>query len=141
MSLPTTHHTLAIQQLALTEAKINVYTLVFHTGPLPPQNVTVGPITASQISVRWVLPDALYVAGWTFVVRYEDMSSRQERLFGVPNISRASEAGGLQSYTAVIGGLKSYRKYRIVVYTVARHGIESCGSGPLIVQTGEHLQI
>ncbi|XP_047451818.1 phosphatidylinositol phosphatase PTPRQ, partial [Mugil cephalus] len=106
-----------------------------YTRPLPPQNVTVGPITASQISVRWVLPDALYVSGWTFVLRYEDMSSRQERVFGVPDISRASEAGGFQSYSAVIEGLESYRKYKIEVYTIARHGIGSCGSGPLIVQT------
>lgn len=77
------------------------------------------------------------MAGWTFVVHYVDMSSRQERIVGKTNISRSSLAGGLQSYTAVIGGLESYRKYRIEVYTVTQHGIESCGQVPLTVQTGK----
>ncbi|XP_023131150.3 phosphatidylinositol phosphatase PTPRQ isoform X1 [Amphiprion ocellaris] len=106
-----------------------------YTRPLPPQNITVGLITASQISVHWMLPGAQYVARLTFVVRYEDISSRQDKVVGMNNISRVSRTGGLQSYTAVIGGLESYRKYRIEVYTVAQHGIESCGQTPLIVQT------
>ncbi|XP_067445742.1 phosphatidylinositol phosphatase PTPRQ [Thunnus thynnus] len=106
-----------------------------YTRPLSPQNITTGPITVCQISVHWMLPDAPYVAGWTFVVHYVDMSSRQERIVGKTNISRSSLAGGLQSYTAVIGGLESYRKYRIEVYTVTQHGIESCGQVPLTVQT------
>lgn len=112
---------------------------VFFTGPLPPQNITVGPITVSQISVHWVLRDAQLNAGWTFVVRYADMSSRQERIVGMTNISKLSETGGLQSYTAVIGGLESYRKYKVEVYTVTQHGIESCGQTPLTVQTGKHV--
>ncbi|XP_008281722.1 phosphatidylinositol phosphatase PTPRQ [Stegastes partitus] len=106
-----------------------------YTRPLPPQNLTAGPITASQITVHWMLSDAQYVAGWTFVVRYEDLSSRRDNIVGVNNISRVSESGGMQSYTAVIGGLESHRKYRIEVHTVAKHGIESCGRAPLTVQT------
>lgn len=78
------------------------------------------------------------MAGWIFVVRYLDMSSRQERIVGMTNISRSSETGGMQSHTVVIGGLESYRKYMVEVYTVTQHGIESCGQVPLTVQTGEH---
>ncbi|XP_078139181.1 phosphatidylinositol phosphatase PTPRQ [Centroberyx gerrardi] len=106
-----------------------------YTRPLPPQNITVGLITVSQISVHWMLPDSQYVIGWTFVVRYMDMTSRQERIAGMANISTSSGTGGLQSYTAVIGGLESYRKYRVGVYTVTQHGVESCGQAPLTVQT------
>lgn len=86
-----------------------------------------------------MLPDAQYVAGWTFVVHYVDMSSRQERIVGITNISKSSLAGGLQSYTAVIGGLESYRKYRVEVSTVTQHGIESCGQVHLTVQTGKRV--
>ncbi|XP_037623294.1 phosphatidylinositol phosphatase PTPRQ isoform X2 [Sebastes umbrosus] len=106
-----------------------------YTRPLPPQNITVGPVTVSQISVHWMLTDAQLRVGWTFVVRYVDMSSGQESIVGMSNISRLSETGGLQSYTAVIGGLESYRKYRVEVYTVTQHWIESCGQAPVTVQT------
>ncbi|KAK2842216.1 hypothetical protein Q5P01_012416 [Channa striata] len=106
-----------------------------YTRPLPPQNITVGPITTSQISVHWILPETHHVAGWTFVVRYMDMSSRQERIIGMSNISSSSESGRLQSHTAVLGGLESYRKYMVEVYTITQHGVESCGQLPLIVQT------
>ncbi|KAM3838280.1 uncharacterized protein ACN63O_023158, partial [Diretmus argenteus] len=108
---------------------------VAYTRPLPPQNITVGPVTVSQISVHWVLLDSQHVIGWTFAVRYMDMSSRQERIAGMANISISSGTGGLQSYTAVIGGLESYRKYRVGVYTITQRGIESCGQAPLTVQT------
>ncbi|TMS05999.1 Phosphatidylinositol phosphatase PTPRQ [Larimichthys crocea] len=63
------------------------------------------------------------------------MSSRQERIVGMNNISKLSETSGLQSCTAVIGGLESYRKYRVEVFTITQHGIESCGQTPLTVQT------
>ncbi|XP_070686459.1 phosphatidylinositol phosphatase PTPRQ [Pempheris klunzingeri] len=106
-----------------------------HTRPLPPQNITVGPITVSQISVHWMLTAAQLRVGWTFVVRYVDMSSRQERIVGMRNISMLSETGGLQSYTAVIGGLESHRKYRVEVYTLTHYGIESCGQAAVTVQT------
>ncbi|AWP08523.1 putative phosphatidylinositol phosphatase PTPRQ [Scophthalmus maximus] len=105
-------------------------------GPLPPQNLTVGSTTVSQIRVHWMLPDVQCVAGWTFVVRYVDMSSRQQRIVGMADISWMSETGGSQSYTAVIGGLASHRKYMVDVYTVTQHGIESCGQVPVTVQTG-----
>lgn len=111
--------------------------VLFLTGPLPPQNITVGPITVSQISVHWMLTDAQLRVGWTFVVRYVDMSSRKESMVGMTNISRFSETGGLQSYTAVIGGLESYRKYRVEVYTVTQNGVQSCGRAPVTVQTGK----
>lgn len=114
--------------------------VLFLPVPLPPRNVTVGHITVSQISVHWTLTDAQLKLGWTFVVRYSDMSSGQERIVGMTNISRVSEPGGLQSYTAVIGGLESYRKYRVEVYTVTQCGIESCGQAPLTVQTGKHVK-
>nr|XP_020467948.1 phosphatidylinositol phosphatase PTPRQ isoform X2 [Monopterus albus] len=106
-----------------------------YTRPLPPQNITVGPITVSQINVHWMLPEAQCVAGWTFVVRCVDMSSKRERIVRMTNISISSETGGLQSHTAVIGGLDSYKKYMINVYTVTKQGIESCGQVPLTVQT------
>lgn len=79
------------------------------------------------------------MAEWTFVVHYVDMSSKQEKIVGMTNISRSSLGGGLQSYTAVIGGLESYRKYRIEVHTVTQHGIESCGQVHLTVQTGKRV--
>ncbi|XP_039664458.1 phosphatidylinositol phosphatase PTPRQ isoform X3 [Perca fluviatilis] len=106
-----------------------------YTRPLPPQNITVGSVSISQISVHWMMMAAQFRVGWTFVVRYVDMSSRQERIVGMTNISRLSETGGLQSYAAVIGGLESYRKYRVEVYTVTQHGIESCGQAPVTVLT------
>ncbi|XP_049930076.1 phosphatidylinositol phosphatase PTPRQ isoform X4 [Epinephelus moara] len=106
-----------------------------YTRPLPPQNVTISHITVRQISVHWMLTDAQSRVGWTFVVRYVDMSSRQQRILGMTNISRLSETGGLQSYTAVIGGLESYRKYSVEVYTVTQHGIESCGQAFVTAQT------
>ncbi|XP_028441228.1 phosphatidylinositol phosphatase PTPRQ isoform X2 [Perca flavescens] len=106
-----------------------------YTRPLPPQNITVGSVSVSQISVHWMMMDAQFRVGWTFVVRYVDMSSRQERIVGMTNNSRLSETGGLQSYTAVIGGLESYREYRVEVYTVTQHGIESCGQAPVTVLT------
>ncbi|XP_042351374.1 phosphatidylinositol phosphatase PTPRQ [Plectropomus leopardus] len=106
-----------------------------YTRPLPPQNITVGLITVSQISVHWMLTDAPLRLGWTFIVRCVDMSSRQERIVGMTNIFRLSETGGLQSYTAVIGRLESYRKYRVEVYTVTQHGIESCGPAAVTAQT------
>lgn len=113
---------------------LNIYA-AFLTGPRPAQNVTAGSITASHIRIHWMLPDAQHVAGWSFVVRYEDMSSRQDGVVGMTNISKTP---GLQTYTAVIGGLESHRKYRIEVYTVAQHGVGSCGPAALIVQTGKH---
>ncbi|XP_078113021.1 phosphatidylinositol phosphatase PTPRQ [Sander vitreus] len=106
-----------------------------YTRPPPPQNITVGSVSVSQISVHWMMMDAQVRVGWTFVLRYMDMSSRQERIVGMTNISRLSETGGLQSYTAVIGGLESYREYRVEVYTVTQHGIESCGQAPVTVST------
>ncbi|XP_067356322.1 phosphatidylinositol phosphatase PTPRQ isoform X2 [Channa argus] len=106
-----------------------------YTRPLTPQNITVGPVTISQISVHWILPETHHAAAWTFVVRYVDMSSSQERIVRMVNISRPSETGRLQSHTAVIGELESYRKYLVEVYTVTQHGVESCGHVPLTVQT------
>lgn len=109
---------------------------MFSTGPLPPQNITVGPVTASQVSVHWKLLSAPFVANWTFIVCCEDMSSGQDRI--VTNISRiSSEAEGFQFYSTVIGGLESYRKYRVDVYTITQHGIASCGQEPVTVQTGK----
>ncbi|XP_026167786.1 phosphatidylinositol phosphatase PTPRQ isoform X3 [Mastacembelus armatus] len=106
-----------------------------YTRPLPPQNITVGLITASQISVHWMLQGPQHVDGWTFVVRYVDLISKQERIVGMTNISRSFETGWLQSHIAVIGGLESYRKYMVEVSTVTQYGIEGCGQLPLIVQT------
>lgn len=86
-----------------------------------------------------MLPDAQYVAEWTFVVRYVDMTSRQERIVGMSNISMSSNAAGLLSYTVVIGGLEAYRKYTVEVYTVTQHGIESCGQAAVTVKTGKQV--
>ncbi|KAM8751980.1 phosphatidylinositol phosphatase PTPRQ [Acanthopagrus schlegelii] len=106
-----------------------------YTRPPPPQNITVGLITVSQISVHWMLTASKSKVGWAFSVRYVDMSTREERIIGMTNISRLSETNGLLSYTAVIGGLESYRKYTIEVYTITQRGIESSGQAPVSVQT------
>ncbi|XP_041854149.1 phosphatidylinositol phosphatase PTPRQ [Melanotaenia boesemani] len=108
-------------------------TLIAYMRPSPPQNISIGSITASQIRVNWMLSGAQCVAGWTFAVHCEDMISRQERL--VNNISRVVRADGMHFYSAVIGGLESYRKHRVEVFTVTRHGIRSCGQVPLTLQT------
>ncbi|CAJ1056803.1 phosphatidylinositol phosphatase PTPRQ [Xyrichtys novacula] len=105
------------------------------TRPLPPLNITVGLVTVSQITVHWMQTDAQSKAGCTFVVRYVDMTSKEGGTVGMRNISRSSDSVGLQSYTAVIGGLKSYRRYMVEVYTVAGHGIESCGQTPVTAVT------
>ncbi len=123
----------------MTGVTINVYAL-FLTGPPSPQNITVGPITDCQVSVRWMLTDEQLQAGWTFTVHYVDMFSRQEKIVGMTNISKLSEIDGLQSYSAMIGGLESYRKYRIKVFTVTQWGIESCEHTPVTVQTGKHIK-
>ncbi|XP_037307184.2 phosphatidylinositol phosphatase PTPRQ [Pungitius pungitius] len=110
-------------------------TLTAYTRPLPPQNITFGPSTVSQISVYWMLTGGHLRVGPTFAVRCVDMSSGQERLVGMTNISRLSDTRGRQAYTAVIGGLESHRKYGVEVYTVTQYGIESCGQAPVTVQT------
>ncbi|KAM8891585.1 phosphatidylinositol phosphatase PTPRQ isoform 2-T2 [Spinachia spinachia] len=110
-------------------------TLTAYTRPLPPENITFGPSTVGQISVHWMLTGGHLGVGWTFVMRCVDMSSRQERIVGMTNISRLFDTGGLQAYTAVIGGLESHRKYGVEVFTVTQHGIESCGQAPVTVQT------
>ncbi|XP_068168501.1 phosphatidylinositol phosphatase PTPRQ isoform X2 [Antennarius striatus] len=106
-----------------------------YTRPLPPKNITVGHITFNQVCVHWLLRNAHVTGESRFVVRYMDTSTREERIIGMTSISRFFETGSLQSYTAIIGGLESYKKYRIEVFTVAQHGIESCGHTPVTVQT------
>lgn len=129
MCLPYPRHTI----ISHVSSFIHLCSPFFVTGPPSPLNITVGSITISQISVHWMLTEQLK-AGWTFIVRYVDMYTRQDGILRMANFSRIS---GLQSYTAVIGGLESYRKYRIKVYTVTQWGIESCEQEPVTVQTGE----
>ncbi|CAG13065.1 unnamed protein product [Tetraodon nigroviridis] len=71
-----------------------------------------------------------------FLVRYVDVSTKQERILGMTNISKISETSLLQSYTAVIEGLASHRKYKINVSTVTQHWIESSKQEAVTVQTG-----
>lgn len=125
-------HTNDLKQLKMSN-------ISFLTGPPSPQNITFGPITVNQISVHWMLTGVQLKVGWTFVIRYLDMSTREERIVGMTSISRISETDGLQSYTAVIGGLESHRKYRVGVYTVTQSGIESCEQEPVTVQTGKYV--
>lgn len=115
-----------------------MYFVLSFTGPPSPQNITAGPITVTQISVHWVLTGAQLKASWTFVVCYIDVDTSQERIVGMANISKTS---GLQQYTAVVGGLESYRKYRIEVFTVTQHGIMSCEQESVTVQTGEQMTL
>lgn len=132
MCLPYLRHTITYH----ASSSIHLCSLlIFFTGPPSPLNITVGSITISQISVHWTLPEPLK-AGWMFIVRYVHMYTRQDGILRVANFSRIS---GLQSYSAVIGGLESYRKYRVEVYTVTQWGIESCEQEPVTVQTGEHV--
>lgn len=74
---------------------------------------------------------------WRFAVRYVDVSAGEERIVGMANVSRSSEDGSSHSYTAVIGGLESHRKYGVEVFTVTQHGMQSCGPPPVTVQTGK----
>ncbi|XP_056907492.1 phosphatidylinositol phosphatase PTPRQ isoform X3 [Takifugu flavidus] len=108
-----------------------------YTRPPSPQNITVSAVTTDHIQVHWTLPVALFDVGWTFLVRYMDMSNDQTmtRTVGMTKISRISETNPLRSYTAAIGGLESHRKYRIEVSTVTKHGIESCEQAAVVVQT------
>lgn len=106
-------------------------------GPLPPQDISVGSITASQITLHWMLPDTQCTAGWTFAVHCEDVSLRQERVLS--NISRVYGTNRKWFYTAMIGGLDAYTRYRIQVFTIAQFGIWSCGQAPLTVRTGKHV--
>ncbi|XP_067090347.1 phosphatidylinositol phosphatase PTPRQ-like [Osmerus mordax] len=103
-----------------------------HTRPLPPQNVSVGNITANQITVHWVAPESQHAEHWRVIVRWVDMSSGQERVEGVHNVSRRSRIGGRETYSAVIGQLESFRKYKVGVHTVTEGGVESCGDTCLI---------
>lgn len=111
-----------------------MFVCLFVLGPPSPQNITAAPLAVSQIKVRWVLSGAQLRADWTFVIRHEDVDTSQQRILITANDSLIS---GLQQYTAVIGGLQSYRKYRIEVFTVTRHGIPSCEQQPVTVRTGE----
>lgn len=111
--------------------------VIFLTGPFPPQNVTVGDVTVDQISVHWLLTDAHYILGWSFLVHYVDLALKEDKIAGMTNISRSSKTVRLHSYTAIIGGLESYRNYSIEVYTVTQYGIKSCGQTPLLVHTGK----
>lgn len=111
----------------------------FFTGPPSPQNIIVGSITIDQIQVHWTLPDTPLNVHWMFLVRYVDMSTDQEKIVRMTNISRISETSVLQSYTAMIGGLESHRKYRIDVSTVTQLGIESCEQAVVTVQTGKYI--
>lgn len=117
---------------------VYVFFFISFTGPPSPQNITAGPVTVTQITVHWVLTGAQPKASWTFVVHYMDVDTSQERIVGMGNISKTS---GLQQYTAVIGGLESYRKYRIEVFTVTQHGILSCEQESVTVQTGEQMTL
>lgn len=109
----------------------------FFTGPPSPQNMTVGSRSVDQILVHWTIPDAPLTLGWVFLVSWVDLSTEQERIVGMTNISKESETSLLQSYTAVIGGLASHRKYRIRVSTVTQHGMESSEQAAVTVQTGK----
>lgn len=109
----------------------------FFTGPPSPQNITVFSITSDQIQVHWTLPVTLLHVGWMFLVCYVDVSNNQKMSAGMTKISRISETRLLQSYSAVIGGLESHRKYRIEVSTVTQLGIESCEQAAVVVQTGK----
>lgn len=68
------------------------------------------------------------------MVRHEDVDTSQQRILVTANDSAMS---GRQQYTAVIGGLQSYRKYKIEVFTVTHRGIPSCEQQPVTVRTGE----
>lgn len=116
-----------------------LFFFVFFPGPPSPQNITVTSKTVDQILVHWMIPDAPLNFGWMFLVRYVDMSTEQERVVGMTNISKISETSLLQSYAAVIGGLASHRTYRIGVSTVTQHGIESSEQAAVAVQTGNLL--
>lgn len=108
------------------------------TGPLPPQNITAGSITACQIILHWMLPVTRCAAGWEFAVLCEDVSSGQQWVLN--NITKVSGTNRNLSYTVVIGGLESYTRYRIEVFTVTQFGIWSCRQVPLIVQTGKNIR-
>ncbi|XP_038872833.1 phosphatidylinositol phosphatase PTPRQ [Salvelinus namaycush] len=98
-----------------------------HTRPLPPRNVTISNVTASQITVSWTAPDSQHAVRWSFLVRWEGVASGQETRMVVASSSRS----------AVIAGLEGFRKYKVRVDSVTEHGVESCGGEELTLYTGE----
>ncbi|XP_071272815.1 phosphatidylinositol phosphatase PTPRQ [Salvelinus alpinus] len=96
-----------------------------HTRPLPPRNVTISNVTASQITVSWTAPDSQHAVRWSFLVRWEGVASGQETRMVVASSSRS----------AVIAGLEGFRKYKVRVDSVTEHGVESCGGEELTLYT------
>ncbi|XP_045553037.1 uncharacterized protein isoform X1 [Salmo salar] len=109
LSLRASHFTGAAWHLGNTH--------ITHTRPLPPRNITICNVTASQITVSWTAPDSQHAVQWGFLVCWGDVASGQERRMGVASSSRST----------VIGGLEGFRKYRVRVNSVTEHGVESCG--------------
>ncbi|XP_023811637.1 phosphatidylinositol phosphatase PTPRQ isoform X3 [Oryzias latipes] len=103
-----------------------------YTRPPTPQNITASSIAATQVRVHWILPAQCHPS-WVSVVLYSDVSTGQKKLF--QNSSQVSVTDKLQEFTALIEGLKSYRKYSFEVFTLTQHGIWSCAQMPLTIQT------
>lgn len=103
----------------------------FFTGPNPPQNITVAGVTSSQIALSWAPPestnDALFER--CFLCWVDEASGRGRGLW--------LNGGNL---SAVIGGLKAYRAYRISLVSVTADGVESSEATPLVVITGKTCQ-
>ncbi|XP_031657888.1 phosphatidylinositol phosphatase PTPRQ isoform X1 [Oncorhynchus kisutch] len=96
-----------------------------HTRPLPPRNITILNVTASQITVSWTAPDSQHAVRWNFLVRWEGVASGLETRMVVASSARS----------AVIAGLEGFRKYKVRVDSVTEHGVESCGGEELTLYT------
>ncbi|XP_052321812.1 phosphatidylinositol phosphatase PTPRQ isoform X2 [Oncorhynchus keta] len=96
-----------------------------HTRPLPPRNITISNVTASQITVSWTAPDSQHAVRWNILVRWEGVASGQETRMIVASSARS----------AVIAGLEGFRKYKVRVDSVTEHGVESCGGEELTLYT------
>ncbi|CAB1323132.1 unnamed protein product, partial [Coregonus sp. 'balchen'] len=98
---------------------------IAHTRPLPPRNVSISNVMASQITVNWTAPDSQHAVRWSFLVRWEGVASGQEMRMGVASSSRST----------MIAGLEGFRKYKVGVDSVTEHGVESCGGEELTLYT------
>ncbi|XP_036811524.1 phosphatidylinositol phosphatase PTPRQ isoform X4 [Oncorhynchus mykiss] len=117
LSLRASHLTGAAWSLGSTQT--------CHTRPLPPRNITISNVTASQITVSWTAPDSQHAVRWNFLVRWEGVSSGLETRMVVASSARS----------AVIAGLEGFRKYKVRVDSVTEHGVESCGGEELTLYT------
>lgn len=95
--------------------------------PNPPQNLTMTAVTSSQIAVYWTAPDSTQNALFKqYILHWVDLSSGRSHSIRLDKTNQS----------AVIGGLKAYRGYKITVLSVTAQDVESNDSMSVTVITG-----